>query len=175
MTGRLDPDPQAARRSKATSRRSGETDADHRRTLFGRTHGDPVFGCWVWSGATNRKGYGVYIFRGKYVGAHRVAWTLFRGPIPDGLFVLHRCDNPPCLNPDHLFLGTHNDNMIDMVLKGRGPVRTFKTHCKYGHEFTPQNTRITPGRRDCRACWNRRQKDYYAKVKAARERRVVSE
>ena len=57
--------------------------------------------------------------RGKYVGAHRWAWTLMHGPIPDGLFVCHHYDNRKCCNPSHLFLGTHDDNMADMVAKGR--------------------------------------------------------
>jgi hypothetical protein len=79
-------------------------------------------GCWLWIGATNGKGYGK-IQQGRRGGipllAHRVSWELHRGPIPDGLMVLHQCDSPPCVNPDHLFLGTGLDNMRDMVAKSR--------------------------------------------------------
>jgi HNH endonuclease len=77
-------------------------------------------GCWLWTGSTQPKGYG-QINRGDGVPerAHRVAWTKFRGPIPEGLQVLHRCDNPGCVNPDHLFLGTDGDNMHDKQGKGR--------------------------------------------------------
>jgi len=72
--------------------------------------------CWIWQGAT-RRGYGKY---GKHgVAAHRVMWTLIRGPIPEGLHVLHRCDTPLCVRPDHLFLGTHAINHADKAQKGR--------------------------------------------------------
>lgn len=74
--------------------------------------------CWMWTGARMR-GEGSYgRFRNRL--AHRVAWELFKGPIPFGLYVLHRCDNPPCVNPEHLFLGTQQDNMDDAHQKGRG-------------------------------------------------------
>jgi len=75
--------------------------------------------CWLWKGATNSDGYGMLRFRGKKDGAHRVAYTLFRGEIAPRMFVCHTCDIPCCVNPDHLWVGTHAENMRDMVAKGR--------------------------------------------------------
>ena len=75
--------------------------------------------CWLWKQSTDRHGYGQTGHDGLHWSAHRLAWQLSNGPIPDGLFVLHHCDNPPCCNPAHLFLGTQADNMADMVSKGR--------------------------------------------------------
>ena len=75
-------------------------------------------GCWQWLGATHA-GYGVFGFNRQMMRAHRVSYELYVGPIPPGLSVLHRCDNPPCTNPDHLFVGTQLDNMRDMCAKGR--------------------------------------------------------
>lgn len=78
-------------------------------------------GCWVWTAATTRIGYGVFAVsrKRKNVRAHRFAWELTHGPIPDGLCVCHACDNPPCVRPDHLWLGTSEDNTADRHRKGR--------------------------------------------------------
>ncbi len=75
--------------------------------------------CWEWRAST-RRGYGLFKYKGKTTSAHRFSWELYNNKIPDGLLVLHKCDNPPCCNPDHLFLGTQKDNVIDMHNKGRG-------------------------------------------------------
>ena len=74
-------------------------------------------GCWEWQGYRNRKGYGVIGDPTQL--AHRVVWRATRGEIPEGLCVCHRCDNPACCNPEHLFLGTNTDNMLDREQKGR--------------------------------------------------------
>jgi HNH endonuclease len=77
-------------------------------------------GCWLWSGGVNSHGYGAFWINGRTVSAHRAAWELANGPIPDGLFACHRCDTPLCVRLDHLFLGTPKENTVDMVQKGRG-------------------------------------------------------
>jgi hypothetical protein len=76
-------------------------------------------GCWEWVGSRQSQGYGRHYLRGKMIPAHRFSWELHFGPIPDDLWVLHTCDNPPCCNPDHMFLGYPIDNIEDMVNKGR--------------------------------------------------------
>lgn len=92
-----------------------------RAKIMACSHPEPNTGCWLWTLAWHRQDYGmldrkVYGHCGR---AHRIAFEAFRGPIPPGVYVLHKCDTPPCVNPEHLFLGTHSDNMADCARKGR--------------------------------------------------------
>ena len=76
-------------------------------------------GCWIWTGGTNPAGYGRFTLKGHIEHAHRAAYILFVGPIPDGKLICHKCDNPSCVNPDHLFSGSQRENILDAVSKGR--------------------------------------------------------
>ncbi len=111
-------------------------------------------GCWPWIGSLSTEGYGKYGAGGQ--GAHRRAWMLAYGPIPQGMSVLHHCDNRPCCKPTDLFLGTQADNMADMLAKGRSHEQR-KTHCPQGHFYDEANTIWYRGWRRCRAC--KRQRD----------------
>jgi hypothetical protein len=110
--------------------------------------------CWLWTAAKDHNGYGTLKIAGRNVGAHRLSFEIHKGPIPPDQIICHRCDNPTCVNPEHLFSGTTQDNVDDKMNKGRANIWNLAlTHCKRGHAFTPENTRISPiGRRVCRTC-----------------------
>ena len=117
---------------------------------------NPRTGCWTWSGGTDRGGYGKFSLKGQGTSAHRASYRILVGPIPGGLEVRHKCDNPPCVNPGHLELGTHADNMRDMAERGRGVgANSLKEVCPRGHPLSGENLKpraLEKGFRDCLAC-----------------------
>ena len=128
------------------------------------THKPELGPCWLWTGYQNHRGYGQASFNGKVMLTHRISFTIQRGRLPlAGMKICHHCDNPSCVRPDHLFEGTDSDNMRDAVSKGRLPTlidgrtnnpNTQKTHCKNGHPFSPENTKIRMrnGKQSGRSC-----------------------
>ncbi len=130
-------------------------------------------GCWEWTGTRSPYGYGSFAEKGKTFRAHRFSYELFKGPItkPE---ICHKCDNPPCVNPEHLFQGTRSENQRDSVAKKRH-VNSKKTHCKFGHEMSGDNlitfihsSHKTPARR-CRTCSKRWiLNNYYKKIRPKR-------
>ena len=142
-------------------------------------------GCWDWTAARGSNGYGQSWYEGRAQPAHRVAWTLTYGPIPDGLWVLHHCDNRLCVRPEHLFLGDNRANQLDALRKGRQVTQTHraamiaahvvKTHCKRGHPLSGENLRITSAnRRVCLTCKSMHDTGRAEQHRAYRERKRVA-
>lgn len=126
---------------------------------FSECYREDANGCWVWTRFLNEWGYGHYWG----TGAHRWSYAHHKGLIPAGMLVMHECDNPACVNPDHLKLGTQADNMLDMSRKGRARAQGV-THCPSGHEYSDENTyRNSRGHRFCRMCNRAAQAAYRAK------------
>jgi hypothetical protein len=138
-------------------------------------------GCIIWTGSVNpQTGYGSFSMPGRgNVSAHRAAYELVIGPIPSGLVIDHVCHNKDpqcsggqicihhrCINPHHLEAVTSRENHIRSP-HTKPPRQGFLTHCKHGHEFTPENTLARKNGRACRACHQRRQREYMAKRRAA--------
>lgn len=133
--------------------------------LFNEKYIQSDSGCWNWQRCKNKAGYGIYVYKQKNYLAHRFSWSLKNGDINKGLHVLHKCDNPACVNPDHLFLGTQSDNNKDCKSKGRHKNgNTGKTICKRGHDLTnPDNYYLDTRNykhKKCKLCYA-----YYKKSK----------
>lgn len=143
--------------------------------------------CLVFTGARDVKGYGRIGFKGRVVLAHRLAWEMVNGPIPDGLVVMHICDNPPCCYVDHLSLGTVGENNADRHAKGRTVMPTNgpdymreRTHCPQGHPYAGDNVRYRPdGARRCATCSRARASAWAAsnrdRINARRRHNAIKE
>lgn len=118
--------------------------------------------CWVWTGGKHEKGYGRFWFDGSVQPAHRVAYELLVGPIPDGLHLDHLCRTPSCVNPGHVEPVT----MLENFRRGRH-VNREKTHCPQGHVYDDENTYVEGGRRHCRICVRDAGRRYYDRRKRA--------
>lgn len=136
--------------------------------------------CWLWKASTDGRGYGSFYFNGRSMKAHRFAWmTLHNKPFPHGLSGCHSCDNPSCVNPHHVWPGTQKENALDALRKGRlclpavrflGAYNRLKTHCRNGHEYSPENVRLKPtGERVCRACHKKHKKANKKKARLAKQ------
>lgn len=163
--------------------------------FFANVSPEPNSGCWLWMMAPTRRGYGMISLGGrggKCLTASHASLFIHGVDIPHGSVVMHKCDNPACVNPDHLRVGTQKENMHDMYAKGREFSREirsqrmlgkrlsepkkgnehplfgrFKTHCIHGHEFAGDNLLVLAnGRRMCRQCHREKALRYYYEKRA---------
>jgi hypothetical protein len=144
------------RPSKKVSRRGKWsdqiTDDQYRAKLLSFVEKDDS-GCWIWTGWCNKppREYGEMYYRGRQWRAHRLSYFLHKGPIPAGKVVCHTCDKPKCINPEHLWVGTQHENLIDCLKKNRH-ANALKTHCKRGHPLSGDNLEVWDGLRRCVIC-----------------------
>ena len=102
-----------------------------------------VDACWPWRGSTGLGGYGWFQFDGQHYTATHIALAMDGRGVPKDMHACHHCDNPPCCNPRHLFVGSQRDNLLDRTLKGRATNQfSGARHCRKGHEYTPENTLV---------------------------------
>lgn len=134
-------------------------------------------GCWQWDGSKTTNGYpqmGVWRGRWKSEMAHRLSYMMFKGHIPDGMLVCHSCDNPSCVNPGHLWVGSYSDNIRDAISKGRhvpGRGAPLVEYCKHGHLMSEYGIRRRSRGRRCLLCCRRSSREYMRRVRAEAKQR----
>lgn len=139
--------------------------------IYNRSTPEPNTGCWLYEGSTGNSGYGkLRIGHNKDFSAHRISFLAFKGEIPAKMCVLHKCDVRICVNPNHLFIGTKQDNSRDMVNKNRHKsMMRLRVQCPQGHPYTGRNSK---GARICAKCDKETRKRYYARLKLQRKRKT---
>lgn len=131
-------------------------------------------GCLEWTGHTIRKGYGQILNdaaaiaegRPKQIGTHKAAWEIVHGPVPEGLEIRHKCDNPPCCDVEHLEIGTSQDNADDCQTRQRHYWHG-REKCRKGHTFGPEDVNRATGRRQCKQCLRAASRDWKKRQKAS--------
>jgi hypothetical protein len=126
-----------------------------------KTEPEPNTGCWLWTGALNYAGYGVFCRDGRKHRAHHVGYEHYIGPVPDGFQLDHRCRVRSCVNPDHLRAVTSRQNTLAPGSASPTAQNAAKTRCLHGHPLVGDNLMLKRGRRECRECNRARCRRYY--------------